>query len=236
MLAPATFNIFIQRGIVYGPLTITCYDDLPPLPTPDAPAITPEGASGAAAWSYKVVAVKANGSFSAASAEGTTDVGNADLDDTNFNRLTWVAVPSADLPIFYRIYRTAHGTTPSTDGLIGVATGTTFDDTGLPGDGTTPPVDGGPGVIVDLTGFTAHAHARRSADAHEILEDLAPVITNPSGGEITIGKFTVAETLLFKNVTNGVWSVVLENVAGDWLPPIVAGIYAVTTSVTRKGP
>jgi hypothetical protein len=233
MLAPATFNIFIQRGIVYGPITITCYDDLPPLLTPDAPAITPEGAPGAATWSYKVVAVKANGSFSAASAEGTTDVGNADLDETNFNRLAWGAVFDAD---FYRIYRTAHGTTPSTDGLIGIATGTTFDDTGLPGDGSTPPAVGGPGQIVDLTGFTAHGHARRSMDAHEILEDLAPEITNPAGGEITIGKFTVAETLLFKPVTNGVWSVVLENVASDWLPPIVAGIYAVTTSVTRKGP
>jgi hypothetical protein len=233
MLAPAPYNIFIQRGIVYGPLTITCYDDTPPNSTPAAPLITPLGTGGASAWSYKIVAEKQNVSFSAASPSGSTVVGNATLDETNYNRIAWVAVPGADL---YLIYRTAHGTSPSTDGLIGFATELTFNDTGLPGNGTEPPAVGGPGQVVDLTGYTAHGHARRSADAHEILEDLAPVITDEVGGVITIGKFAIEQTLLFKPVNAGVWSLVVENAAGDWLPPIVGGIYAVTTSVTRKGP
>lgn len=125
MLLPAPFDIYIERGIAYGPLVITVYDDIPP----------PEGT----------------------------------------------------------------------------------------------------GTVVDLTGYGVHAHARRISD-DTLLQDLAPVITDAVGGEITIGKFTDEDTLDFKPVKNGKWSLVLESSSGDWLPAIVAGAYSVTTSVTRNQP
>lgn len=105
---------------------------------PAAPSISNEGTPGVATWSYKIVSVDSNGSKSAASPAGTTATGNATLDSTNFNRLTWAADPAA---ASYDIYRTAHGTSPASNGKIGnvVAPTTTIDDTGLVGDATTPP-------------------------------------------------------------------------------------------------
>jgi hypothetical protein len=101
-----------------------------------APTVTPQGAGGAETWGYKVVAVDANGKETAASTEGTTAGGNATLDGTNFNRITWTDVTGG---VSYKIYRTTSGGTPATLGLIGtVASGVqTFDDTGLVGDAST---------------------------------------------------------------------------------------------------
>jgi hypothetical protein len=107
--------------------------------TPATPVVTPNGTPGAATWSYKIVAKQADGSYSAASAAGSTGTGNATLTTGNFNRITWTAVPGADS---YDIYRTAHGTSPSTDGLIGNTANTAFSDTGLAGDASTPPATG----------------------------------------------------------------------------------------------
>lgn len=233
MLLPAPYDIFVERGIAYGPLVITVYDDLPPLTAPSAPTVTPTGTSGATTWTYKIVAKKSSTSqFSAASSGGTTTIGNATLSSTNYNRIAWTAVSDANQ---YDIYRTAAGGTPNTTGLIGTTTNVFFNDTGVAGDGSTAPATGGPGVVVNLTGFTAHAQARRIPD-DTLLQNLAPTITNAAGGEITIPKFTDEQTLLFKPISNGKWSLVLENSTGDWLPAIVAGAYSVTTSVTRNQP
>jgi hypothetical protein len=103
---------------------------------------------------------------------------------------------------------------------------------GTAADGSTPPATGGPGVIIDLTGFTAHAQARRIPD-DTILQDLTPAVTDPTGGVVEIPKFRDEETLDFTLCTNGKWSLVLENSTGDWLPPIIAGAYTVVNSVTR---
>lgn len=230
MLLPAPYDIFVERGIKYGPLVITVYDDLPPLTTPDAPTVTPQGTSGAATYTYKIVAKKSSTSqFSAGITGGTTTTGNATLSTTDYNRIAWDAVTDANQ---YDIYRTAGAMLGST-GLIGTTNNTFFNDTGVTGDGNSPPSVGGPGVIVNLTGFTAHAQARRIPD-DTLLQDLNPSITDAAGGEITIPKFTDEQTLAFKPITNGKWSLVLENSTGDWLPAIVAGAYTVTTSVTRN--
>ena len=88
MLLPAPYDIFVERGIKFGPLVITVYSDLPPLTTPDAPTVTPEGTAGATTWTYEIVAKKSSTSqFSAASADGTTTTGNATLTSTNYNRI-----------------------------------------------------------------------------------------------------------------------------------------------------
>ena len=233
MLLPAPYDIFVERGIKFGPLVITVYSDLPPLTTPDTPTVTPEGTAGATTWTYEIVAKKSSTSqFSAASTDGTTTTGNATLDSTNYNRIAWDSVTDANR---YDIYRTAAGGTPATTGLIGTTANTFFNDTGVAGDGSTPPAIGGPGVVVDLTGFVPHAHARRIPD-DTVLQNLSPIITDYTGGEITIGKFTDEQTLNFATIVNGRWSLVLENSSGDWLPPIMAGAYSVVNSVTRNAP
>src|SRR6185369_15498048 len=150
MLLPAPYDIFVERGIKYGPLVITVYDDLPPLTAPDAPTVTPSGTAGAATWRYKIVAKKVSTEqFSAASAQGTTTTGNATLTSTNYNRIAWTAVSDANQ---YDIYRTTSGGTPATTGLIGTTNNIFFNDTGVAGDGSTAPAVGGPGVVVNLTG------------------------------------------------------------------------------------
>lgn len=92
-------------------------------------AVVPQGASGSTAYTYGIVGIDANGKRS----EVDLDVeasGNATLDETNFNRMTWTDITGY---VSYDIYRTASAGTPSTTGLIGnvLAGVQTFDDTGL---------------------------------------------------------------------------------------------------------
>lgn len=109
------------------------------LTTPGSPIVSVQGAPGTKTILYKVVAKNNTGTSDASQAKMITTA-NATLSGTNFNRLTWQAVPGETSG--YDVYRTAtNGTSPITTGLIGsVATGiTTFDDTGLAGDGATAP-------------------------------------------------------------------------------------------------
>src|SRR6185369_17636073 len=186
MLLPANYDIFIERGITYGPLVITVYDDLPPLPTVDAPTVTTAGTPGSAPWTYNIVARNPDtGQYSAVSLDGTIATGADTLTSSNYNVIRWERVNGAKV---YDVYRMGTGTSPSTTGLLRTTSGVTLNDTGIAADGSTPPVTGGPGVVVDLTGFTAHAQARRIPD-DTILQDLQPAITDPSGGVVEIPKF-----------------------------------------------
>jgi len=97
---------------------------------PGAPTVTPQGTTGSTSSSYVIEAVDANGAISAAGSAGSTSTGHASPNGTNFNRITWAAVPGA---ASYRIRRTVGY---ATQGLIGTTASTTFDDTGLTGDGT----------------------------------------------------------------------------------------------------
>lgn len=103
---------------------------MPPLLADTATlAVVPQGTPGSTAYTYGLVGVDANGKKSLVE----TDVeasGNAVLDETNFNRMTWTDVAGY---ISYEIWRIASAGTPATTGLIGtvLATVQTFDDTGL---------------------------------------------------------------------------------------------------------
>lgn len=105
------------------------------------PTVTPQGTPASKTWTYKLVAVKANGLKSAAGTAGSTSTGSAALNGTNFNRLTWTdpTVPFDHL----EVWRTVDGaaSTPTTTGLIGtVAPGVQqFDDTGLAGNNASAP-------------------------------------------------------------------------------------------------
>src|SRR3990167_489147 len=95
------------------------------LATPGSITVTPQWTSGATTWTYKLVAINATGTTEAGAASSTA-TGNATLDGTNYNRLTWTAVTGAS---GYWIYRTAAGGTPSTTGRIVVLGAvTTYDD------------------------------------------------------------------------------------------------------------
>jgi hypothetical protein len=111
------------------------------LATPAAPTVNNVGTGGAAAYSYRVVARSGAGK-TLASAAGTTATGNATLDATNYNRVTWVAVPGATAYDIYgrsgtelylgTVYVTAPGgSTKIGGGVINVnALGNGFEDKG----------------------------------------------------------------------------------------------------------
>lgn len=104
--------------------------------TPAAPTVSNIGTAGSTAYSYKAVAVAADGNHTAASTAGSTSTGNATLDGTNYNHLAGLAVPVGFDHV--DIYRTAGG---PTQGKIGSISGsaTTFDDQGAVGDASTAP-------------------------------------------------------------------------------------------------
>lgn len=104
---------------------------------PTSGAVGNQGTAGSTTYTYKVVAVSGS-KVGAATSALTTTTGNATLDGSNFNRITWAA-PTAGIDITgYRIYRTAGG---ATQGLIGTVAGDvlTLDDTGLAGDSASVP-------------------------------------------------------------------------------------------------
>lgn len=111
------------------------------------PTVTPQGAAGLVSYSYKLVAKNAAGKHAAAGTAGTTATGNAVLDGTNFNRLTWTPAsgPTEVEVASWDVYRTVGG---ATQGLIGnVPVGVhQFDDVGLVGDASTAPATNNSGT------------------------------------------------------------------------------------------
>ncbi len=114
------------------------------LTTPGSPLVSPQGTPATTTITYKIVATNAAG-HSEASQGTTVTTAAATLTVTNFNRLTWQAVPGAT---GYDIYRTAtNGVAPTTLGKIGSTTAAvTLDDTGLAGDSVTAPTTNTSGV------------------------------------------------------------------------------------------
>lgn len=107
--------------------------------------IANEGTAGTSTWTYTVIALNADGDRVAAGSI-TTDTGAATLTGTNFNRLEWEALEEAST---YQVLRTAHGTSPATDGLIATTAFLTVDDTGLAASSSPEPFS--QGVEVDFT-------------------------------------------------------------------------------------
>jgi hypothetical protein len=92
------------------------------LGTPGTPTVTPQGTTGAAAYSYRISAVSGTGETLAGTA-GTTATGNAVLSGANFNRVTWTAVSGAAA---YKVY----GRTAAGELFMATVVGLQFDDTG----------------------------------------------------------------------------------------------------------
>jgi len=109
----------------------------PFLNAPTVPSVTGHGTAGTATRKYKVVFLNAAGENSTASAEVTDATGVDVLGVVNFERIAWTN--NANATGGAKIYRTDAATLAK--GLIGtVAAGvTSFDDTGIVGDGNDPP-------------------------------------------------------------------------------------------------
>ena len=163
---------------VYGNLTALA------LATPATPLVTPAGTTGAATWSYKIVARSSVGSHTAASSAGSTSTGNATLTSVNNNVITWQPVPGAYI---YDVYRTAVGTAPTTTGLIGSTQGRTFTDTGVAGDSTTAPTTNNTGSIGGGAGVSPQFSVTPNYIATENGANNAIATAAASGPTLTTG-------------------------------------------------
>lgn len=86
------------------------------------------------------------------------------------------------------------------------------------------------GNPVNLTGWSAFAQVRLNPGA-PMIADLAPVITNPSGGQITIAQ-TAAQTAAMAPGEFS-WDLLLERPTGEILGPYIAGNCVISRTITH---
>lgn len=122
------------------------------LATPGAPTVTATGTTGATTWTYKIVAYASDGSRTPVGAGGSATDGNATLDVTNYNALTWTAVTGASS---YYVYRTAAGGAPNTTGYLATVTTNAYNDVGDAADSTTAPTSSA--VVASFNSGNMHA-------------------------------------------------------------------------------
>jgi hypothetical protein len=177
------------------------------LTTPPSPLVSAQGTPGTTSITYKIVAVNASGT-SEAGLGTTLTTAAATLTGVNYCQINWQAVPNA---VSYKIYRTAtNGVSPTTTGLIGTATATTFNDTGLAGDASTAPTINTSGInspfwteqeLYNLLTNGAKDLWKGTVDLHEghfvtILDDQSMVYPAGSSGVTT--SFTGVPSDCFK--------------------------------------
>jgi hypothetical protein len=131
-------SLFQSLDVNGGQITLN------PISTVDEPTVDASGTTGAETYGYVIVATNGAGTTDA-SPEGQTVEGNATLDGTNFNTVTWTEVAFAR---GYKVYRVTGG---ATQGLIAtLGTIGTLNDTGLVGGGETPEATNTTGTIIGL--------------------------------------------------------------------------------------
>ena len=87
---------------------------------------------------------------------------------------------------------------------------------------------------VDLTGFTAESTVRRTENpSAELYIDLAPTITDFTGGEITIPAMTHTQTGALEFTGNFKWDLVLVS-GGERFGPFVKGPFVVADNITQE--
>ena len=104
--------------------TLTTISFVPTIAAPGSVTVTPQGSTGSESYTYKVTAFDDETAEEGLATSGTTSSGHATLDSTNFNRVTFAAVSTADR---YNVYRLENGLY----GYIGSTETTTFDDKGI---------------------------------------------------------------------------------------------------------
>ena len=88
--------------------------------------VTPTGATGSTHYQYQIASIDSAGGVGAAITAVATTTGNATLNATNYNALSWTAA-SGTAPIAYAVYGKVSGTMT----LLAVVAGTSWNDTGV---------------------------------------------------------------------------------------------------------
>jgi len=157
--------------------------------SPAGLTVTPTGTTGATTYKYRVTAVTEPGETIPCS-EVTSTSGNATLSETNYNAISWTEVVNATS---YNVYRTYGGTTT---GLIGTATDTTLDDTGLVGDAENVPTEDTTGSQYDYYSIRNRKISFTDADNYALTYVAYPTISSisaniplPDACEYAMAKF-----------------------------------------------
>jgi len=162
---------------------------------PGAPQVTPRGTTGATTYSYQIVANDFVGHTTGGST-GTTTQGNATLTGVNYNQLTWTPVIGA---VSYSVYRVTGGVT----GKLTTTVGVHYNDTGLAGDGTSPPG----------SNTTGEVRGRRFCDVSNTESCFAIVSSLSSSCDGTTGNY--GDAAVVSLLGGGQTYVCLS---GTWLP------------------
>jgi parallel beta-helix repeat protein len=182
-----SFNSIASRSVITSQLA-----------NPATPTATPIGAHGVSTWSYKIVAKLSDGTPTAASAAGSTTIGDDVLDSTNKVSVTWAAVTGA---ASYDVYRTAVGVSPTTTGKIANVTTNSYVDAGAAGDSSNPPIENLTGsataFIRDSGGqvFDAKAYgAKGDGVTNDAPAIAAAIAAAPAGGRVALtqGSYYIA--------------------------------------------
>ena len=86
--------------------------------------------------------------------------------------------------------------------------------------------------VIDLTGYAAEARVRRTVNSSDILIDLNPSVTNPTGGQVTIPAITAVNTNKLGFTGQFMWDLVLTN-GGDRFGPYLTGPFVVADNITQ---
>lgn len=191
--------------------------------SPGAPTVTPQGTAGATAYSYKIVARNANGETLASTA-GSTSTGNATLDGTNFNRVSWTAVTGAAT---YDVYRSASAGTPATTGKIVSATAsTTADDTGLAASGSEPASNTTADQFTLTWSGQTTATVKYTADFSAALQAAIEALSNFDSGDVEVD---LQSGVIYRIYVGGQW--VSQSIALPTVTPTGFTMGAITGGV-----
>jgi hypothetical protein len=228
-------------AITYGTFLVSDgTGNLEPLPLPSAapqPVITPVGGS-ATAYSYALVAVSVNGTYSAIGTAGSTSTGAATLSTTAYNVITWTPVADA---AGYIVLRTASAGTPATTGAIGyVLAGTSvFNDTGLAIQPNTSATQAFPRTAAPATPTVvqvAGATAGTATWSYKVTAILPNGVwsAESTAGSVTTGAATLSTTnankITWTNVTGAVNYAIDRTAVGT--SPSTTGLIGFVTSGT----
>lgn len=139
-----------------------------PLLTPTGLVVAPQGTPGSTSWGYSVTAFSATGE-TLECVEVMISNGAATLNNTNYNRLTWDAVPGA---VKYGVYRTTAGGAPSSVGRIRQTTSLSCNDKGLVASGGLPSEDKSGALLI---GGDVSATSTKKLDVRELTSDNSTV-------------------------------------------------------------
>ncbi len=168
------------------------------LSVPGAPTVTPTGStSNGITYSYTITAVNAYGAETTASTAGTTNLGYNTLTTSAYNQLSWSAVAGATT---YNIYRTVSGGSPSSTGLIGNTSATSFSDFGMLANGINSPTVNATGQLT-VTGSSIFANSSNSTTAFQVQNASGTTLlsVDSTNSQVVLGQSSsVTGKLLFK--------------------------------------